>query len=341
MSTDLYEAAESLLAPEPTEEITSEAEATDEGNLVEDQADEADLTDDDQEEAEEADPSDDDDAEDLSSEDDDEEITEDDEDTETDEAQLFTVIIDGKEEQWTLEQLKQSASGQGKISKGFQEAAAAKREADAAREEVEATKTKLAQYEQEILQAYNAVKSGANLTPPTPPSEDLLAKDPIGYLEADVRYKRELAEYQQNVQNMNRIAAQNQQRQAEAQRHFVDEQKRLLAERLPEFGNPETRETAAKKIVETAQRYNFTQEEMVGLTDMRYVLALNDAMKYHELMAQRKSAEKKVKQKPATQPIRAGAKKVAEPANTARKKAQERLKRTGSIDDAISLIFNS
>jgi len=340
MSTDLYQAAESLLAPEPTEVAETEVEAV-EDNLVEDQADEADQSDDDLADAEDADPSDDDDAEDLSSEDDDEEITEDDNDEETDEAQLFTVKVDGKEEQWTLDQLIQSASGQGKINKGFQEVGAAKREIETLREEVQAKETQLAQYEQEILQAYNAVKSGTNLQMPTPPSEDLLAKDPIGYLEADVRYKRELAEYQQNLQQIQRISAQNQQRQAEAQRQFVEEQKRLLAERLPEFGNPETRETAAKKIVETAQRYNFTQEEMVGLTDMRYVLALNDAMKYHELMAQRKSAQKKVQQKPATPPIRAGAKKTAEPANTARKKAQQRLKRTGSIDDAISLIFNS
>ena len=333
MSTDLYQAAESLLAPEP-------AEAAEE-NLVEDQDVEADQSDDDLAVAEDADPSDDDDAEDLSGEDDDEEITEDDNDEETDEAQLFTVKVDGKEEQWTLEQLKQSASGQGKIQKRFQELAEAERVIRAQLQEIQAKETHLSQYEQEVLRVFNASQSGTNLQMPTPPSEELLAKDPIGYLEADVRYKREMAEYQQNVQQMNRIAAQNQQRQAEAQRQFVEEQKRLLAERLPEFGNPETREIAAKKIVETAQRYNFTQDEMVGLMDMRYVLALNDARKYHELMAQRESAQSKVQQKPATQPIRAGAKKTAEPANTARKKAQQRLKRTGSIDDAISLIFNS
>ena len=340
MSTDLYEAAESLLAPEPTEIAETEVEAV-EDNLVEDQADEADQSDDDLADAEDADPSDDDDAEDLSSEDDDEEITEDDNDEETDEAQLFTVKVDGKEEQWTLDQLIQSASGQGKINKGFQEVGAAKREVEAMREEVKSREAQLAQYEQMVLQAVQATQSGANLQPPTPPSEDLLAKDPIGYLEAEVRYKKELAAFEQNAQMVYAIAQQQNQRSQAERAAFVEQQAKILAEAIPEYADPQKREGFAKSLLETGQRYDFSPEELIGVTDSRYVRVLNDAKKYHELMAQRQSAQKKVQQKPATQPIRAGAKKTAEPANTARKKAQQRLKRTGSIDDAISLIFNS
>lgn len=335
MTTDLYEAAESLLAP-------SEPEATEvETNQVEDQTDEADIVDDDPEDATDVDLSDDDDVDastdesaEADAEADGEDITEDEAEPEPEEAQLFTVVVDGKEEQWTLDELKRSASGQGKINKGFQEVAAAQRS-------LKERESQLAQYEQAILSTFQAVQAGVNLTAPTPPSESMLQTDPIGYLEADVRYKRELAEYQRNIQSVQQIQQQRQQRDLEAQRAFVEEQARLLAEAIPEYADPQRREGFARSLVEAGQRYNFSAEEMAGVTDMRYVLALNDAKKYHDLMAKRASANSKAKQKPATQPIRAGAKKVADPANTARKKAQERLRRTGSVDDAISLIFNS
>ena len=331
MSTDLYEAAESLLAPEPTEDATEVAE---EVNPVEDQAEDVDVSDDDQSEDEDVDPSDEDDVEASTDEEDDEDIAEDDDESEPDEAQTFPVVVDGQEEQWTLEQLKQAASGQGKIRKGFQEVAAARRE-------LQNREAQLAQYEQQVIAAFQAAQSGANLTPPAPPSEDMLASDPIGYLEADVRYKKELAAYQANIQNMQIIQQQQQQRAINAERAFVDEQAKILSEAIPEYANPDTREALARSLIEVGQRYNFSVEELAGVKDARYVMALNDAKKYHDLMAKRETAQSKKKAPQQKQPIRAGAKKVADPANTARKKAQQRLQRTGSIDDAISLIFNS
>ena len=321
-TTDLETAAASLLRPEAPEE-----------NLVEDQIEDAEIVDDDPEDAEEADLSDEDDAETSTSEDD-EEIADDETEDETDEAQLFSVTVDGKEETWTLEQLKQSASGQSAIRKRLEGAAEL-------RKQLEAQQAQMAQYEQVVLNAFQSLQTGSNLQPPTPPSDDLLAKDPIGYLEADVRYKKELAAYQQNVAQFEYIQQQNQQRTVQQQQAFVDEQARLLSEAIPEYADPAKREGFARSLIEAGQRYNFSPEEMAMVQDMRYVLALNDAKKYHDLMAQRNSAKGKAQQKPTKQPIRAGAKKVADPSFTARKKVQERLKRTGSIDDAVSLIFNS
>lgn len=324
-TTDLYAAAETLLMPEPSAEDT---------NSVEDQDDDASQIDDDQDVADDTDLSDEDDADSSSSDDPDEEIADDDTNDQTDKTQLIPVLVDGKEEQWTLEQLKQSASGQGAINKRFQEAAEA-------RKQLQAREEQLALYEQNVLQAFQTLQNGATLQPPTPPSDELLSQDPIGYLEADVRYKKEMAKYQYDVANLQAVQQQQVARTAEQRREFVEYQAKLLSEAIPEYGDPNKREHFAKSLIEVGKKYNFSPEEMVGVTDMRYVLALNDAKKYHDLMAQRKSAKDKVQQKPSTQPIRAGAKKVAEPASTARKKVQERLKRTGSIDDAISLIFNS
>lgn len=330
-TTDLYSAAESLLMPEQAEE-----------NLVEDQADEADVSDDDQDIAEDVDLGDDDDAEpsdseeevDVDVDEDAEEIADDETEDDTNEAQLFPVTVDGKEEMWTLEQLKQSASGQGKINKGFQEVAQARREVDE-------MKSRLEQQEAEILQAYQALQSGQYVAPPTPPSKDLLQKDPIGYLEAEVTYKEELAAYQQNMMRLQQVDQQKTQREQAAMIAKRDEAAKRLGERIPEYANPDTREAFAKSIIKTAEEYGFNQDEMIGLMDDRYVLALNDAKKYREMMKRRENAKSKQQTAPVRQPIKAGAKKVKEDATSARKKAEQRLRKTGSIDDAVNLIFNS
>lgn len=330
-TTDLYAAAESLLSPEITGETPNPAEdqAEDVTDDVEDQdVEETALESDDAAETSTSE----DDAEEASS--DDEEIADDDTKEDADETQTFPVIVDGKEEQWTLEQLKQSASGQSAINKRFQEAAEM-------RKQIQTREAQLAQHEQNIMQAFQNLQNGANLRIPTPPSEEMLAQDPIGYLEADVRYKKEVAEYNQTVAQMQAVYQQQMQRAQEQEQAYLAEQTRLLSEAIPEYADPNTRDAFARSLLEVGKRYNFTQEEMAGVKDMRYVMALNDAKKYHDLIAKQTSAKAKAQQKPANAPIRAGAKKVAEPANAARKKAQDRLKRTGSIDDAIDLIFNS
>jgi hypothetical protein len=85
--------------------------------------------------------------------------------------------------------------------------------------------------------------------------------------------------------------------------------------------------------------YGFTAEEMAGVSDARYVRALNDARKYRQLVAKRKQAQQKGdKARPV---VKAGAKKTTDGQAATRKKAQTRLQKTGSINDALGLILNS
>ena len=122
-STTLDQAVESLLSPAP--------EDTGGDNLSEAVDEITEPEDDDQGEEIEAVAESDDDAEqEASSEQDDEEydledVDVDDEDPveATEDTKLIPIKVDGKEEHWTLDQLKQSAAGQAAINKRFQEAA--------------------------------------------------------------------------------------------------------------------------------------------------------------------------------------------------------------------------
>ena len=78
---------------------------------------------------------------------------------------------------------------------------------------------------------------------------------------------------------------------------------------------------------------------MSKVADARYVRALNDARKYRQFVANKQKSQAKAK---GVRPVvKAGAKKRPDGQAATRKKAQQRLQKSGSIDDALSLMLKS
>lgn len=323
-ATTLEQAAESLLS-------TSEAPEAQGDNLSEAVDSITEPSDDDQGEELEAVAESEDDIE-ASDEDDDDQI--DDEDlveTEAEDTNLIPIKVDGKEEMWTLDQLKQSAAGQAAINKRFQEAAEA-------RKALEQEKTVLAQQQQQIVQLYQQAQQGG-LQAPTPPSRELFESDPIGYMEEKLKYDEAKAGYDQKLFQIQQVQHQTIQQQQQAHQSYLQEQAEILKQHIPEIADPERGEKLKGDLMQVGMDYGFTAEEMAQVSDARYVRALNDARKYRELVAKRKQAQQKGdKARPV---VRAGAKKTSDGQAVTRKKAQSRLQKTGSINDALGLILNS
>ena len=319
-STTLEQAAESLLAPsEETSEDNNFDEAVD--AMIEpddDQTEEVEVADDEQNDVE------------ASSEDyDDVEIDDEDLVEATEDTNVFSVKVDGKEEQWTLDQLKQSAAGQAAINKRFQEAAEA-------RKQIQQQAAVLQQQQQQVAALYQQAQNGG-LQAPTPPTRELFESDPIGYMEEKLKYDESKAQYDQNMFQLQNVQKQRMQAQQEAHQTYLAEQAQVLTQHIPEIADPQKGEAIKNALVDTGVSYGFTAEEMQAVTDARYVRALNDARKYRELVAKRKSAQSKGEK--ARPVVKAGAKKRVDSNAVTRKKAQARLQKTGSINDALSLIL--
>ena len=325
-STTLEQAAESLLA-------TSEEVSAGEDNL-DAAVNEITEPDDDQVEEVEAGGEEQDDVE-ASSEDQDEydldDVEVDDEDPveATEDTTVFSVKVDGKEEQWTLDQLKQSAAGQAAINKRFQEVAEA-------RKQIQQHAAALQQQQQQIVQLHQQAQNGG-LQAPTPPTRELFESDPIGYMEEKLKYDESKAQFDQNMFQLQNVQKQRMQAQQEAHQSYLAEQAQVLTQHIPEIADPKRGEAIKNALVDTGVSYGFTTEEMQAVTDARYVRALNDARKYRELVAKRKSTQSKGEK--ARPVVKAGAKKRVDSNAVTRKKAQQRLQKTGSIDDALSLIL--
>ena len=325
-ATSLDNAVEAMLAPEPSEENQSEAvEATEaptqdvESEAVEDVAEGDDDVEASGEDIEDAEYVEDDQI-------DDDDLVEAAEDT-----NLIPVKINGKEERWTLDQLKQSAAGQGYINQKMQENAALEKQY---KEQAQA----LAQQQQQVLALYQQAQQGG-LQAPTPPSKELFDQDPIGYMEAKLTYDEAKAAHDQQLYQLQGMQQQQAQQQQAARQAYLAEQAEVLKQYIPEIADPKKGEMLKTEIMDTGIHYGFTPEEMAGVSDARYVRALNDARKYRQLVANKQKSQSKAD---GVRPVvKAGAKKRPDGQAATRKKAQQRLQKTGSIDDALSLMLKS
>jgi len=193
------------------------------------------------------------------------------------------------------------------------------------RKQLEQEKALFQQQQQQFLQLHQQSQNGG-LQAPTPPTRELFESDPIGYMD------------DQNMFQLQNVQKQRAQAQQEAHQAYLQEQAQVLTQHIPEIADPQKGEAIKNALVETGVSYGFTAEEMQGVTDARYVRALNDARKYRELVAKRKSVQAKGEK--ARPVVKAGAKKRQDSNAATRNKAKTRLQKTGSIDDALGLILN-
>lgn len=257
----------------------------------------------------------------------------DDEDHVEDEAEdtnTYSVKVDGKDQDWTLDQLKQSAAGQAAINKRFQENAEA-------RKGLEQRATVLAQQEQHVLHLFKQAQQGG-LQAPTAPTKELFDQDPIGYMEAKMTYDEAVGAYNQQQHGVQQMQQNQTQQQAQARDAYLQEQSEILKQRMPEIADPVKGAALKQGIMATGIEYGFSADEMAAVSDSRYVLALNDARKYRDLVAKRKIATQKGEK--ARPVVKAGTKKRPDGNAKIQQKAQDKLKGSGSINDALSLILN-
>jgi len=240
----------------------------------------------------------------------------------------YTVKVDGKEIEVTLDDLKRSFSGQAYIQRGMQEAAEARK---AATELYQTLQTEQAKF----MQVVQTIQQQGFKAPPQAPDMAMMDNDPIGYMQADARYRKELADFQTQQVQIQQTAMAHHQMQEKALAEFVSDQSKLLQSRIPEFSDKAKAREITGKIRQTAsEAYGFTDEELGGIVDARHVQVLYDAMKYRQLQAAR------TKQAPAaTKSIKPVARR-AEPQQIVRKKQIETARKAGGKPEAfIDLLF--
>lgn len=257
------------------------------------------------------------------------------EEAETEEAnyqELFTVKVDGQEQQVTLDQLKQSYSGQAYIQKGMQDAATQKKQ-------TEEMYQQLLQEREQVVQLMNQLQSGQVAQMPKPPSQDLLKRDPIGYVEAKAKYDDAMVEYNNQQQQLQNVQAQQQQAYLQYREQQVQQNADVLRQQIPDFNDPEKAQRLTQDMMEYARFRGYSDDDINNIIEARDLMTLHDAMNWRKLQKSKSQATSKTKN--ARPMVKAGAKKS--PQSKSQKQKQEaisRMRKTGSIDDVASFILS-
>ena len=258
-----------------------------------------------------------------------EQSEEDEEPEEQDQPTVFTVKVDGKEVEVTLDELQKGYSRTQDYTRKTQQIAEIRKQVEA---ETEAVRAERAQYAQR-LGALQAQLQGAETQIDW---DRLYQEDPIEW----VRQKEVMREKQEKLQaiqfEQQRVAQLTQQEQQQHLETHLKEQHAKLLEIIPEWKDPAKAKAEKQLLVEFGQKTGFTPEELKAIVDHRAVVALRKAALYDQMMTKRKAITPVTNNGP--RPAKPGAAgRVSQTTEAVR--AKQRLAKTGRVDDAASAIY--
>ncbi len=162
----------------------------------------------------------------------------------------------------------------------------------------------------------------------------LSQENPTEYVRLKQRAEQVNATLGQIQNHQRRIAAQAEQQQKQAAHEAAIAARETLNREIPGGWNDDLYVKITKGAV---NHYGYTPEEFGTFTDARTILMANDALKYRDLMSGKTIAQQKVEKAPLA--VRPGAAATgAEKRQTQVDKAREAVRKSGSVDDALSLL---
>ena len=244
----------------------------------------------------------------------------------------YTIKVDGKDVEVTLDELQAGYSRQADYTRKSQVLAEQRKKAE---EELAATQQERQRYLSQLEQFTAQADSKLDELKSTDwtklkeedPTEYMLKRDQYRELQEN---KRTVEEEQKNLQYKSQ-----QEQQAKWQEELVRQQE-IMAQRLPEWNDPNKGTKLKQDIKSFALKTGFSEQEVDSLIDARSVDVLHKAMLYDNLLAA-KISNKKAKVVPKV--TRPGSPPTKGEISSDKVKAQRaRLKKTGRVKDATSVI---
>ena len=309
---NMAEAADALVGmlPDEGQEDSGESQLPEEGAAGEDEL----LTDADAD-SNETDP---------------EQSEEDENSEEEEQPQVFTVKVDGKEVEVSLEELQKGYSRTQDYTRKTQQIAEVRKHAEA---ELQAVRAEREQYAH-LLGALEAQVQQA--TQPNIDWERLYQEDPIEW----VRQREVMRENQEKsaaIQSeKQRLSQLSQQEQMQHHQMVLQHEQEALVAAIPEW--KDSKKAAAEKamLVQFGQKAGFSPDELKNVLDHRAVVLLRKAALYDQMVSKRGQIKPVTNNGP--RPAKPGAAgRVSN--NTEALRAQQRLAKTGRVDDAADAIY--
>ena len=244
----------------------------------------------------------------------------------------YTIKVDGKDVEVTLDELQAGYSRQADYTRKSQVLAEQRKKAD---EELAATQQERQRYLSQLEQFNTQADSKLNELKSTDWTK-LKEEDPTEYMLKRDQY-RELQENKRTVEEEQKnLQYKSQQEQQAKWQEELGRQQEIMAQRLPEWNDPTKGAKLKQDIKSFAVKTGFSEQEVDSLIDARSVDVLHKAMLYDNLLAA-KISNKKAKVVPKV--TRPGSPATKGEISSDKVKAQRaKLRKSGHIKDASSVI---
>lgn len=239
--------------------------------------------------------------------------------------QSFKVKVDGEEVEVTLDELQKGYSRTQDYTRKTQALAQQRKEAEAELEQVRNER----QYYAQMLQAFEQqLQQNAE---PNVDWERLYQENPTEWVRQREMFRdrqEKLSAAQAEKMRLETIHQQDQQKARQVQ--LAQESQKLL-DAIPEWKDTKKAAEDRNKLVETARKLGFTDDELSNVVDHRAVVMLRKAALYDELMSKKST----IKPAPSKTKTLAPGSATSQPGKKSESRlAQERLAKTGNMKDA-------
>jgi len=249
---------------------------------------------------------------------------------EEEQPQVFTVKVDGKEVDVTLDELQKGYSRTQDYTRKTQQIAEVRKQTEAELQEVRAEREQYAQ----LLGALQAqVQQAAQ---PQVDWDRLYQEDPIEW----VRQREVMRENQEKAaaiqSEQQRLAQLSQREQAQQREALLAQEQEALVAAIPEWKDSKKAQAEKAMLVQFGQKIGFTPDDLKNVVDHRAVVMLRKAALYDQMMSKRGQIKPVTNNGP--RPAKPGAAGRVS-SNTEAMRAQQRVAKTGRVDDAANAIF--
>lgn len=261
----------------------------------------------------------------------DEEAPEEEPEEEPGEEPVYTVKIDGKVSQVTLEELRNGYQRGADYARKTSTLAEQRREVESLQQQVERERQQYAQGIQmlqgQITNEYQALKMELD----SMDRED----DPLGYMAKRDKLKDVEERFRAAQQEQLRVKQLSEMQQTVQMKRHLEHEMELLYSALPEMKKEQTRRELQRKVRDYAVSTGYSPEEIDSLSDHRAVIVLDKARRWDEL--QKKDLKtKKVKKAPKM--MKSGSKPQGGNAKSKNiRHKMDRLRKEHSVDAAADI----
>ena len=247
-----------------------------------------------------------------------------------------TVEVDGEE--LTVDELKKGHLRQRDYTRKTQELAEARRQMEAEYQQVEQERQ---QYAQILPLLAERIQQSAIQEPDW---DTLYDADPTMAAKAERQYRKQQQEREAQLQavqaEQQRLQQMPAQKAQQMQAHYLEQQRAMLPDLIPEWRDSTVAKSEAAKIRSFLISEGFSEQDVSGLTNATLVKLARKAMLYDQGQTRATEAKKQPAAQKGPRPLKSGSRGSQPKATSETQKAQQRLRQTGRLSDAAVLIKN-